>query len=100
MRTYPKIDEREIAEKKRMRPLWTYLKGLAATATDVVSGHGSDVGHWMNQNGFVYADLKALRMRPRHYDVFTADKWEWFLHRVMNDFSEQITTAIAKATVL
>ena len=41
MRSYPKINIGDIQEKQRMRPLWTYIKGLAATATDVVSGHGS-----------------------------------------------------------
>ncbi len=95
MRTYPKINIGDIQEKQRMRPLWTYIKGLAATATDVVSGHGSELGWFMKRNGFEYADLTALHSRPRHYDVFTAGKWEWFLHRVMNDFSKEIEAANA-----
>jgi hypothetical protein len=89
MRTYPKIDEAEIAARKRLRPLFTKLADLAKGGI-CEREHAVRLGAFMDSGGFVYGDLVALRQRPHHWDRFQAEQWAWFLHRVMNSFSDDL----------
>ena len=88
MRTYPRIDEAEIAERKRIRPLFEKLHELAETTRDTTLVHARKLHDFMEAQGFVYGDLVALRERPYYWDRFHAERWNWFLHQVMNRFSE------------
>ena len=89
MRGYPKIDEAEIAERKRLRPLFSELYTLAQ---DYATGNTQSADErarerligFMTAHGFEFGDLVALRERPYHWDRFNAERWAWLLHRVMN----------------
>jgi hypothetical protein len=88
-RTY-RVDDSEIATRKRLRPLFTKLKEIAESVSDADTGNVTGLSQFMKENGFEYGDLVALRDRPHHWDMHHALKWEWYLRRAMNHFSQTL----------
>jgi hypothetical protein len=86
------ITKQEIKERKRLRPLFTELKNQAedyASTKGLSADERSDVmiRAFMSTNGFDFSDLVALRERPYFWDMHHAEKWNWLLHRIMNNWA-------------